>query len=77
MGAITVANQSVLHDRPIDWRVPIATGILTGIFALLEHAWEDGAVALAWLALGTILFTRVDPNVPSPAESLNAYLQKG
>jgi hypothetical protein len=68
-GAITVANASIVNGRPIDLRVVAATGLAAGAFALAERGWEDGAVALAWVALVTVLFTRLQPGVPSPAES--------
>ncbi len=75
IGGITMANQSLLNNKPIDWRIPIATGISAGLFALLERAWPDGAVAMAWLALVTLLLVRTTPNVPSPVESLNTWLK--
>lgn len=78
IGAITLTNRSVFNDQPIDWRVPIATAIAAGLFALAERALGDGAVAVAWLALATVILTRVDPTVPSPAESaLKWFNQKG
>lgn len=77
VGGITLANQSLLNNKPFQWPVVIATGISAGLFALLERLWEQGAVALAWLALVTILLVRIDPKVPAPMESLNKWLQKG
>jgi hypothetical protein len=76
IGAITLANNTLFNDKPFDWRVPIATGIAAGGFALAEKGWEKGAVALAWMALVTILITRVDPKVPSPVETLNNWWKK-
>ena len=76
MGAITTANAVLFNGKEFDWRVPIATGIAAGAFALAEHAWEKGAVALAWMALVTVLITRVDPKVPSPVETLNTWWKK-
>lgn len=76
IGAITLANQSVIHDEPIDIRVPVATAVAAGIFALAERGWEDGAVALSWLALVTVLFARLDPKVPAPAESFQAWFKR-
>ena len=73
MGGITLANQVLFNGKPFDWRVPIGTGIAAGAFALAEKAWEKGAVALAWMALVTILIARVDPKVPSPVETLNSW----
>lgn len=73
IGAITMANNVLFNDKPFDWRVPVATGIAAGAFSLAEKAWPEGAVALAWMALVTILITRIDPKVPSPVETLNNW----
>lgn len=73
MGAIVIFNQSVLNDRPFDARVPLATVISAGAFALAEKAWPAGATALAWTALIAVLLTRVTPGVPSPVESLATW----
>ncbi len=77
IGAITMANNVFFNNKPFDWRVPIATGIAAGAFALAEKAWPQGATALAWMALVTILITRVDPKVPSPVETLNFWWKNG
>lgn len=77
IGGITLANKSVLHAEPFDWRIAIATGVSAGMFALLEKGWEKGAVALSWLALVTVLFVRLDPKTPAPMESFNSWLTKG
>ena len=69
IGAITMVNQSIVHGKPIDVRVPVATGVAAGLFALAERGWREGATALAWMALVTVLFTRVDRSIPSPSES--------
>lgn len=75
IGAITLANQSLIHGAPIDVRVPVGTAVAAGLFGLVEHGWEDGAVALAWVALVTVLFARVQPEVPAPAESFLSWWQ--
>lgn len=69
IGAITLANRSVFNDEDVDWRVPVATCIAAVLFAGAERAFGDVATKLAYLALITIVFARVDPKVPSPAES--------
>lgn len=71
-----MANQWVLNDQRPDWRLPIATGLTAGGFALLEKVWEPAAVGLAWLALVSVLFTRIDSRVPAPVETLNRFLNK-
>jgi uncharacterized membrane protein YjjP (DUF1212 family) len=79
IGGITLANKSLLKDPPdpFDWRIVIATGVSAGMFALLEKGWERGAVAIAYLALVTILFVRVDPKTPAPVENLNKRFKFG
>lgn len=69
MGLVTVVNQSLFHDRPMDWRVPVATGLAAVGFSLAERAWPQGAKILAWTALLTVLLARTQPSVPSPVES--------
>lgn len=76
LGTVTIINRSIIHDEPMDWKIPIATGATAAAFALLEKGWEDGAVGLAWLALVVVLFVRVDPKVPPVAESLLAAWNK-
>lgn len=76
IGGITVANRTIFNGEPMDWRIPIATGIAAMGFSLAEKAWQKGATALAWLALITLLFTRIDPGVPAPVETLNDWYRK-
>lgn len=77
IGGITLANNTLLHGQPINYRIPIATGIAAGAFALAEKAYEPLAVGLAWVALVAVLFVRMTPNVPSPVESLNTWWTQG
>lgn len=77
IGGITLAQQLLIDKKTVDWRVPIATGIAAGMFALAEKAWPDGATLLAYTALVTILFVRVDPKTPAPAERFNTVLNAG
>lgn len=76
IGAITLGNNSLIHDQPIDIRIPVGTAVAAGLFAIAERGWERGAVALAWMALATVLLTRTDPRIPSPAESVLTWWQK-
>jgi hypothetical protein len=75
-GAITVTNRVVFNEQPVDWRVISATGLTAIAFALLEKATPELAVGLSWIALATVLLTRVDPTVPSPAESFVKWYNK-
>jgi hypothetical protein len=76
MGAVTMANQSIFNGKPVDLRVPIATGLTAVVFAFGERAAPDLVVGLAWLALVAVLLTRIDPKVPSPAESALKWWQQ-
>lgn len=69
IGAITVANRTVFNDEPVDWKVPIGTALAAVLFAGAERAVGRGAVYIAYLGLVTIVFARVDPKVPAPAET--------
>lgn len=76
-GAITITNRVVFSGQPMDWRVPIATGLTAIGFNLAERVWPTGAQILAWTALTTMILTRTDPRTPSPAENALAWWQKG
>ncbi len=77
VGAISLGNEVLVAGKPMNWRIPAATGIAAGILALAEKGWKDGAVALAYLALVTVLFVRTDPKVPAPVESFNKWFSEG
>lgn len=69
VGAITLANRVVFNERAMDWKVPIGTALAAVLFAGAERAVGRPAVAVAYLALITVVFVRTDPTVPAPAES--------
>lgn len=69
IGGVTIANQTVFHDQPMNWRIPVATGLAAVGFSAAERAWPEGAQILAWTALLTVLLTRTNPKIPSPVES--------
>lgn len=75
-GAITIVNRTVFQHQPMDWRIPIATGLAALGFSLAERAWPQGAQIFAWTGLLTILLSRTDPKVPSPVESAVAWYNK-
>lgn len=77
MGALVLANKTLIHGQAVDWRVPIATGLTAGAFALMEKGWEGAAVSLAWLALGVSLFVRVDPQTPPLIEAFERFWTGG
>jgi hypothetical protein len=77
IGGITLANGLLLENRPMDWRIPIATGVAAGLFALMEKAWADGAVALAYTALLAVLLTRLPGQKKAPVENLTEWLKEG
>jgi hypothetical protein len=77
IGGITMANNTLLNAQPFEWRVPIATGLAAGLFALVEKASPELAVGLAYVSLVTLIFARTNPRVPSPAESLLKWWEGG
>lgn len=77
LGAVTVVNRTVFNSQPMDWRIPIATGLLMVGGNLAEKAAPQVATVLAWTALLSVLLTRIDPKVPSPVESAYTWWTKG
>lgn len=76
-GTLTIVNGTIFNNRPMDWRVPIATGLAAVGFSLAERVWEEGAVILAWTAFLTVLLARTDPHTPSPVESAISWFNSG
>lgn len=76
-GAITLGNQTVFNKQPINWRIPIATGISAGTLALIERVSPGFAVGIAWIALVTVLVARVVPNEPTPVENALKWYEQG
>ncbi len=68
-GFTAIINNSVFHSKPMDWRIPIATGLATMGFSAAEKVWPQGAKLLAWTVFATMMLTRTTPTVPSPVES--------
>ncbi len=77
-GAITAFVALVIEERPVldAPKIAVSTGIAAGGLYLMEKAWPQGAVALAWMALLTVLLVRVDPKVKAPAEAVSDWLAK-
>jgi hypothetical protein len=75
-GLITIVNQSVFNNKPVDWRVPIATGFLAIGASLVEKAAPELVVILAWTTLLTSLLTRIDPSTPAPVETAVTWWNK-
>lgn len=76
IGAITLINRSVFNDEPMDWKVPVGTGIAVVLFSGAEKIFGRGAVMFAYLAMVTMTFIRVDPKIPTPAESALAWFEE-
>lgn len=79
MGVIVVANDVIVHKKPLagEAKVLVATGITAVALGMLEQASESIAVGLAWVALITVMMTRIDPKTPAPLESIaNWYNDK-
>jgi hypothetical protein len=76
VGGITLANKTLLNNQPMDWRIVIATGLTAGMFSLADKAWPELSKGLAYLALISVLFVRLDKNTPAPVESLAKWMRE-
>lgn len=76
-GAMSIINGTIFHDKPMDWRIPIATGLAAMGFSLAERVWPKGVTILAWTAFLTVLLSRTDPKTPSPIESAITWFNSG
>jgi hypothetical protein len=79
-GLITVFNAAVLQGRPMDnhmIQTAIGTAVVAGGLSILENFLPGTAVLMGWVILGTVLLVRVDPSIPSPAESFEQWYQQG
>lgn len=77
VGAVTLTRQVIVDEEPIDWRIPVATGVAAVAFAGFEKLTGPFAVGVAWLALFTVTFVRVDPARPAPVEALMKKWNEG
>lgn len=70
VGAIEFGNDW-LNGGGLQFRVLLATGIAAGGLALIEHipGMEPVATGIAWIALVTLLFTRLGGK-PSPVDTI-------
>lgn len=77
VGGLTLAaDLAGGHDR-IDPRVVLGTTVAAVMLGMAERAWPDGARALAWAALVTVMFVRVREDRPAPAEVFVKVLNLG
>lgn len=78
LALITYGNSVVINNRPWDTELRIfaAAGVAAGALYLLEQVSPVAARGMAWVALVTVMFTRVNPDVPAPLESLAAWMRK-
>lgn len=76
IGAVTVINETVLHDRPIDWRVPLACGVGALAFGLVEKGIGRPVVVLAYAALFTSLFVPVPGDIDAPVTAINKIMKR-
>lgn len=76
VGAVTITNRVIFNDKPMDWKVPVATAMAALLFAGAERALGPAVKNVAYLALVTIIFARVDPTVPSPSESALRWFEE-
>ncbi|MFV6033159.1 hypothetical protein [Streptomyces sp. NPDC056264] len=77
VGAIALVNESVFADKPVDWRIPVATGFAAMGFSMFERVMPDVALVLAWGGVIALLMTRTDPGIPSPVENFQRWWNEG
>jgi hypothetical protein len=70
IGAITMGRQVLIDQESPDFRVAVATGIAAGMFALAEKAIGPVAPAIAWVGVISVIFVRINPGRPAPAEAM-------
>lgn len=75
MVGVTLFNSVIVHRVPVwqDQNIVVAGAVVAGGLALLERVSPNLAVGLAWLGLVTVLLVRVQPQTPSPLESIAAW----
>jgi predicted MFS family arabinose efflux permease len=77
IGGITMANQTLFNGKPVDWRVPIATGMAALAFSAAETMVGPAVPkAVALVALVAVLFTEISPPTPSPVQSALTWWNK-
>lgn len=74
-GALTLFTDVVISRKPImqDTRVIVGTAVAALGLGLVERVNVGLAVGLAWTALITTLFVRVDKNTPAPIEAFQTW----
>lgn len=74
-GAVTFVNKTIFAGQPVDWSIPIYTGVAAAIGALAETAFGDAAVAVAWLAVAAVLLST--PSIGNPVVNAQRFLSNG
>lgn len=75
VGGISFARGFILDGADPDWRIVAGTAVAAAMFAGAERVFPEAVPALAWLALVTVVFVRIDPRTPAPAEALMTFLK--
>jgi len=79
---LVVANEILVLDQPVivggRWNPKVVRTAVAGILAggglsLMALALPRTAQLLSWTMLVGVIFVRVDPRTPSPAESILAW----
>ena len=78
-GGLVWGNAVIVHNHgPLEQqqaRVLVATLASAAGLSVLEKVMPATATLVAWLALTAVILVRVEPNVPSPLESIMAWLE--
>lgn len=71
IGAVTMLHEIAIGFYTVDLRIPVATGLAAGAFALAEKVNQPITVGVAWVALVTVLFVpmKVSPTATAPRQT--------
>lgn len=72
-GGIALFNKMIVLEQPPDWRVVTGTAIAAAGLYVAEKALPDAAVVVAWSVLIAVLFVRLEPQTPAPAEAFERW----
>ena len=76
MGAIVLANDTIVNKRPLDFKVALATVVLALALAAVDKASPELATGIAAIAFATAMITPFGGRKP-PVQSLLGYAGLG
>jgi hypothetical protein len=74
MGGIVLANEVLVNNKPLNFKVPLAIGLAALGLGVLEKAEPELAIGLAWMAFITAMVAPIGASKVSPVESILHYM---